>query len=319
MDYIFILIAVVAAAIILFIIMDFIMRRRKAKTAQRGIYNAIYFIQIRQYEKALALLDQTEAEFGLLPEEMCDLCVQRADAYKGLGKQAEAADAYDALYEALLQCSGKRKRNASLLAELKACYTACGREADFEKWDRLFKRCELTFRKAEEEDLEAVAALYEASLDEEEAERTTTGWKRGIYPTAATAEEAIQKGTLYLAEAEGRLVGAAKIDREQPEAYQHIQWTMQPEVDKIAILHTLAIHPLEKGKGYGSDFVAFYEDLAREMGCSHLRLDTNERNAPARALYQKLGYTEAGITPCIFNGIEGVNLVCFEKEMIGEE
>ena len=34
--------------------------------------------------------------------------------------------------------------------------------------------------------------------------------------------------------------------------------------------------------------------------------------------YQKLGYTEIGIVPCVFNGIDGVQLVLLEKKL-GED
>lgn len=30
-------------------------------------------------------------------------------------------------------------------------------------------------------------------------------------------------------------------------------------------------------------------------------------------MYQKLGYEERGIVPCVFNGIPDVQLVCLEK------
>ena len=43
--------------------------------------------------------------------------------------------------------------------------------------------------------------------------------------------------------------------------------------------------------------------------------NNNEKNSAARALYKKLGYTEAGIVPTVFNGIPGVNLVCLEKTL----
>lgn len=46
-----------------------------------------------------------------------------------------------------------------------------------------------------------------------------------------------------------------------------------------------------------------------------LRMDTNEQNIIARELYRKLGYLEAGIVPCEFNGIPGVNLVLLEKKL----
>ena len=59
----------------------------------------------------------------------------------------------------------------------------------------------------------------------------------------------------------------------------------------------------------------FYEEYAREQGCLYLRMDTNERNTVARAMYRGMGYREAGIVPCVFNGIPGVNLVCLEKKL----
>ena len=44
-------------------------------------------------------------------------------------------------------------------------------------------------------------------------------------------------------------------------------------------------------------------------------MDTNQKNARARALYAKLGYSEPDVVPCTFNGIEGVQLVCLEKTL----
>ena len=81
------------------------------------------------------------------------------------------------------------------------------------------------------------------------------------------------------------------------------------------VLHTLVVDPQAKGRGYGSRFVDFYESYALEHGCRYLRMDTNERNASARALYRNLGYREVPIVPCAFNGIPGVQLVCLEKTL----
>ena len=44
-----------------------------------------------------------------------------------------------------------------------------------------------TFRKATASDIDDVTAIYDAILTEEEAGRTTTGWRRGIYPVRSTA------------------------------------------------------------------------------------------------------------------------------------
>ena len=82
---------------------------------------------------------------------------------------------------------------------------------------------------------------------------------------------------------------------------------------QIMVLHTLVVEPTCAGKGYGSAFVRFYEQYAREHHCPYLRMDTNARNTAARKLYARLGYWEAGIVPCAFNGIPDIELVCLEK------
>lgn len=81
------------------------------------------------------------------------------------------------------------------------------------------------------------------------------------------------------------------------------------------VLHTLVISPCRAGKGYGKAFVAFYENYARENGCHYLRIDTNARNSNARAMYTRLGYTEIGIVPTVFNGIPDMQLVLLEKKL----
>jgi len=81
------------------------------------------------------------------------------------------------------------------------------------------------------------------------------------------------------------------------------------------VLHTLVISPSVSRQGCGRAFVDFYERYALANGCPYLRMDTNEKNVRARAMYKKLGYTEIGAVPCVFNGIEGVNLVLLEKRL----
>ncbi len=62
---------------------------------------------------------------------------------------------------------------------------------------------------------------------------------------------------------------------------------------------------------------ALYEKIhdAEENGCAELRMDTNEKNKTARAMYKKSGYEEVGILPTEFNGIPNVNLVLLEKSL----
>lgn len=123
--------------------------------------------------------------------------------------------------------------------------------------------------------LARIEEIYDAIHTAEEAGNVSIGWVRGVYPTRATAQAALDAGELFVLESDGTVYAA--------------------------------------GHGYGTQFVRFYEQYAREHGCPELRIDTNAKNANARRLYAYLGYRETGIAPCTFNGIDGVALVCLEK------
>lgn len=164
-------------------------------------------------------------------------------------------------------------------------------------------------------DIPAVAAIYDAIHTAEEQGRTTIGWIRGVYPTRHTAEAALARGDLFVAEAEGQVVGTAIINQQQVDAYHGAPWHCPAPDSEVMVLHTLVIAPSMAGRGYGKEFVAFYEEFARAQGCRALRMDTNTCNTAARAMYKKLGYAEIGIVPCVFNGIDGVQLVLLEKGM----
>ena len=170
-------------------------------------------------------------------------------------------------------------------------------------------------RKAEEKDLDAVAAIYEKILTEEENGMCSIGWKRGIYPTRKTAETALAQKDLFVLEEDGRILAAMRLNREQVPEYANVRWKYEASPERIMVMHTLVVDPDEKGRGCGGRMIRFYENYAYEQSCPHLRIDTNQKNTVARAMYRHLGYREAGITPCVFNGIEGVELVCLEKNL----
>ena len=125
-------------------------------------------------------------------------------------------------------------------------------------------------RKALEADIPAVTVIYDKLHTEEEAGRATIGWIRGVYPTEDTARQAFRRGDLFVQENGGKIVGAAIINQTQVAAYYGGPWQYAAEDSEIMVLHTLVIDPDTAGRGYGKQFVAFYEDYAGENG--HLRL-----------------------------------------------
>lgn len=173
-----------------------------------------------------------------------------------------------------------------------------------------------TIRKGTQQDIDTIEGIYDRILTQEEAGQSAVGWVRDIYPTRATAQAALDAGELFVLEHGGAVAAAARINQIQVPEYANARWQHpQAPAEQVMVLHTLVVDPLQGGKGLGTAFVRFYEDYARENGCPYLRMDTNQRNASARALYARLGYQEADIVDCRFNGISGVRLVCLEKTL----
>lgn len=171
----------------------------------------------------------------------------------------------------------------------------------------------MTIRKATQQDIPAVSEIFSDIHTAEETGMVAIGWVRDVYPTRATAETALQRGDLFVQEDEGKIVGTAIINQQQVDVYKGAGWKHNVPDKEVMVLHTLVISPKAGRKGYGKNFVAYYEEYAHLHGCNYLRIDTNERNVNARALYKKLGYEEIDIVPCVFNGISGVRLVLLEK------
>ncbi|MBO5409361.1 MAG: GNAT family N-acetyltransferase [Clostridia bacterium] len=171
------------------------------------------------------------------------------------------------------------------------------------------------FRKAQETDIERIWEIYLENHIEEEEGRAVIGWNRKIYPTKKTAKEALMRHDLFVLEDESGVMGTAVINQIQMDVYQNGNWQYAACESEIMVLHTLVISTQAARKGYAKKFVAFYEQYAKNQGCSYLRMDTNERNIRARTMYEKLGYKEIGIVPCTFHSMTGINMVLLEKKL----
>ena len=171
----------------------------------------------------------------------------------------------------------------------------------------------MIIRKAALQDISSIAEIYNGICDAQAEGKMVVSWIKGVYPTEDTALAALQRDDLFVMEEKDKIVGTAIINQKQMDSYYNADWKFPAEDKEVMVLHTLAISQELGRKGYGSTFVKYYEEYAREKGCPYLRMDTNAINKTARALYKKLGYEEIGIIPCDFNGIPGFQMVLFEK------
>ena len=170
-------------------------------------------------------------------------------------------------------------------------------------------------RPAAAADIPGIAAIYDAILSREERGPVYTNWQRGKYPTADTAREALDAGTLYVLEEDGVIAGVVNLNGVQLPEYADVSWSIPAAPENVAVIHTLCIHPDRAGRGLARQMVAFCEEEARLQGRTVMRLDTWEGNAPANRMYPALGYRFAGAAEFFFQGFIHEVLNCYEKEL----
>lgn len=84
------------------------------------------------------------------------------------------------------------------------------------------------------------------------AGRAATGWKRGIYPVRATAEAALTRGDLFVAEADGRVAAAAVLNQIQVDVYAGAPWEFEAPDEEIFVMHTLVVDPPSEGTDWAA-------------------------------------------------------------------
>lgn len=173
------------------------------------------------------------------------------------------------------------------------------------------------FRKATQIDISEITDIYNEIHNQEQLGLMTIGWLTNVYPIRDTAQKALNNNQLYVyQDSSGKILASAIINKVQVDEYKLGNWKYIVNDNDIMVLHTLVVRPTASKHGIGRKFVSFYESLAIQNGCKALRIDTNAKNTIARKFYHNLGYSEVGIVPCTFNGIENVQLVLLEKSLI---
>lgn len=173
----------------------------------------------------------------------------------------------------------------------------------------------IIIRPATSADAAAVYDIYRQVIEHEAQTHSYTRWQLGVYPTQQTVAAALAAQDLYVLEVEGQIAAAARLNQEQVPIYGQCPWQYPAAPEEVLVIHTLAVSPAYAGRGLGRRFITFYESQAKAMGCPVLRLDTSQTNLPARSLYKSLGFREAAILECNFNGMPGTQLVCLEKHL----
>ena len=85
----------------------------------------------------------------------------------------------------------------------------------------------------------------------------------------------------------------------------------------LARLYSIASVPNARGRGIGRRLMDACERAALKRGCDRLRLEVREKNRPAIALYETLGYRRIGRYEDYYQ--DGASALRFEKQLTSQE
>ena len=108
------------------------------------------------------------------------------------------------------------------------------------------------------------------------------------YPTKQIFENDIQQNELFVLEDNAVILGTIVISSLMDEEYVPVKWLVPN--GKSIYIHRLAVHPLQQGKGYAQQLMAFAENFARVHGIASVRLDTFSKNLRNQKFYEARGY-----------------------------
>ena len=133
----------------------------------------------------------------------------------------------------------------------------------------------MEIRKATAADLAAVAEIYADTHTEIEAGRLTVGWIRSIYPGIHTAEAALERDDLFVAEEEGQIVGVILAGHDGRRGH---------------ISHT-AVDSAFRRRGIGGQLVEHTMAALEQEGITKVNLVVFSRNETGNAFWESMGFT----------------------------
>ncbi len=151
----------------------------------------------------------------------------------------------------------------------------------------------ITYRLAEEGDLDEICALVQAAVAEMER-RGIFQWDE-IYPAREDFLNDIKSRSLFIGQTEfqstKRIAVIYVLNKECDEEYKTAAWTIQGD---WRVLHRICVHPDFQNQGIAKMTLAHIEQKARDLGAASIRLDVFSQNPFSQRLYERAGYRKTG-------------------------
>lgn len=173
----------------------------------------------------------------------------------------------------------------------------------------------MTIRQAVWEESETVLAFYRDTVDRTEGRADTFCWVYGLHPSDDLLAAYIKAGSLFLAEEDGKILGAGVLCKYQDPTYRGYDWSLPLKDDGVATVHLLCVSPDTTRQGVGRSLLMAFERVAEAWGKGAVRLDCLRRNKPARRFYESLGYRRAGMAWWFLCPLGWTDVILYEKNL----
>lgn len=147
----------------------------------------------------------------------------------------------------------------------------------------------ISIRAARINDYQAVETIMQ------QVQQLHIGWRPDLYQHSETMlpfevyEQAVEAGTFFVAEYDGRVAGILWI------VYRHTENPVQVMRD-IIFIDSMGVDEKYRGKGIGHAFFDFLKELKDQKGYDGIELQVNAKNEAARKFYSDSGFTEKSVT-----------------------
>lgn len=170
----------------------------------------------------------------------------------------------------------------------------------------------MDFRCAKIEDFDRVRDFYWRLIGRMEGSAFDPGWRRGVYPSDAGLERALQRGELWLLEDGADIAAAVIVNNDYNPGYEGLPWGVEAPPERVYVLHTLGVDPDRQGRGVARRVVEECLALARSRGAACVRLDVICGNEPAERLYKRAGFRFVAAREMFYENTGWTQLRMFE-------
>lgn len=150
----------------------------------------------------------------------------------------------------------------------------------------------MQFRQAQTPDIGQIVDIYGQAV-RYFADHGIDQWQHG-YPSAASAEEDVAVGRLYLLEEDGVALATAVFQTDPEPTYAAIYQGNWAHGGAYAAVHRVAVRDDCKGRGLAQRLFDEFTEMGRRSGFLSLRIDTHQQNRSMQRALTKNGFEHRG-------------------------